>query len=554
MWKGLAASVLAHALAAVVIGAMPRGTSHQVGPSESAFEEVPAVVTMETPEEAPQEARAETKPPEQRPQPNPTEPPKLAQHPPDPPRTIVAKEPEPKTVKLGSPTSTSEAATMTWIGFDEFIEHGGSPSEVDQAQFTMEAPGPRGAVPSEGVAANPGMPVAPPPSPVARAEPQAQPPAAAASPPIARAMDEPLLIADEERRPPSTPEPASPAEAQSATDPSTTLAAEKKGKNAPQAPTPRPPEAEVGPAREKVEPTAPAPLSLPKEVRSEDKEEIAAPAQGTTPGESTVTPREAVPGQAETPQFPVANKAIEPSKDKNAKEGPSAESVKERRPENGSDGKGPDGTGKGEGDAKTADVIEPQQSPPPAPEPESPAAPRNPENIPAGNESQGPRPDPSRATENNDRAGPKAPSKQPSDAIPTPPITPGTPVQPRVGTGQEGRGVLSDRESLAAAIKKAVIVDKWGQPLVAKGLRIRTVRPKFSKYTQITASGSPVIRICFDRAGKAREVIVLSSSGVVDVDRPVVDAAYQWTATGKELEELRENPPEIVAIDVRVIR
>jgi hypothetical protein len=553
MWKGLAASVVAHALAAVVIGAMPRGTSHQLGPSESVFEEVPAVVTMETPEEPPPEERAEAKPPEQRPQPDPTEPPKLAQRPPDPPRAMMAKQPEPKSVKLGSPTSTSEAATMTWIGFDEFIEHGGSPSEVDQAQFTMEAPGPRGAVPSEGVAANPGTPVPPPPSPVARAEPQAQPPAAAASTPIARAADEPLLIADEERRPPSVPQPPTPAEAPAATDPPTTPAEETKGKRAPQATTPRPPETEVGPAREKVEPAAPAATSLPKEVRGEDKEEIAAPAQGTTPGESTVTPREAVPGAPESPQFPVANKAIEPSKEKNAKEGPAAESVKERRPETGSDGKGTDGTGKGEADTKPADAIEQQQSPP-ASSAEPASGPRNPENIAAGSESQGPRPDPSRATENAKRPSPNEAATRPSDAIPTPPITPGTPVQPRVGTGQEGRGVLSDRESLAAAIKKAVIVDKWGQPLVAKGLRIRTVRPKFSKYTQITASGSPVIRICFDRAGKAREVIVLSSSGVVDVDRPVVDAAYQWTAMGKELEELRENPPETVAIDVRVIR
>ena len=136
-------------------------------------------------------------------------------------------------------------------------------------------------------------------------------------------------------------------------------------------------------------------------------------------------------------------------------------------------------------------------------------------------------------------------------------MSPGVHVPSGGGTGRDGVGILSDREATAAAIKNAVNVTTWGRPLVAKGLKIRTVRPRLSKYTEITARGAPVIRILFDRTGKAREVLVLQSSGNKDVDRPVVDAAYQWTAEGKELASLGELPnsvPETMAIDVRVIR
>lgn len=122
------------------------------------------------------------------------------------------------------------------------------------------------------------------------------------------------------------------------------------------------------------------------------------------------------------------------------------------------------------------------------------------------------------------------------------------------GGGGGGVGILSDRESVSAAIKSAVDVDQWGRPLSAKGLKIRTVRPKLSKFTELTSRGAPVIRILFNRRGVAVDVQVLRSSGNGDVDRPVVDAAYQWTAEGEELKSLGENPPGTVAIDVRVIR
>ncbi len=122
------------------------------------------------------------------------------------------------------------------------------------------------------------------------------------------------------------------------------------------------------------------------------------------------------------------------------------------------------------------------------------------------------------------------------------------------GTGQNAVGILSDRESVAAAIKSALDVTEFGKPLVAKGLKIKTVRPKLTKYTEITSRGAPVIRILFNRMGEAADVQVLKSSGNPDIDRPVVDAAYEWTAEGKELEQLSEKPPGTVAVDVRIIR
>ncbi len=512
LWKGLIASVIVHALAALLLGAMPR-TPPSTLAADAFFEELPALVTLEPPPEAPQDERTPLPDP---PKPDPAT--QLAQQTPPPPPLPTPpptpKEPEPKRVRLGSPTSPSEAATMTWLGFDEFIAHGGTPSEVDQAQFTMEAPGPRAALPSLGA----NTPTGALPKPVSiTSTPNT---AAPSSPPLSNPDETPTIIADESRRPREAEPPAR----TSATAPTTPPSQPELARTS---------ESDPGEPRERITPAAPAPASLPKAITPQDKEEISHPGTGDTPAEPTITPRKPVPGAPESPEFPTGEKAIKPPDDPTTEIGPQRDGVQAASPP-----------------APKPASEKPEATEAPAPEPK-------PTKLPESSETQGPRPDP---TSEANTETPKSPqpkigeSQQPPAQTPSTPTPPGLPVPQRTGTGSEGRGILSDRESLASAIKKAVVVEKWGQPLVAKGLRIRTVRPKFSKYTEITSRGSPVVRILFDRSGKAREVILLSSSGVQDVDRPVMDAAYQWTATGKELEELRENPPETVAIDVRVIR
>lgn len=548
LWKGLIASVLVHTLAAILLGTLPRVTA-QPAASESLFEELPAVVTLEPPEPpAPAEAASAKAPELPKPEPEkqlaeqPQQQTKSVSPPPPPPPVLAAKEPEPRQVRLGSNTSLSEAATMTWLGFDEYIEHTGAQSEVDQAQFTMDAPGPRASVPSEGANAPMGNPIV---GSGATASPRVQPQPAPASAP-----DTPTLIADQSARPPSpkstnAPEPArSPSNADSPPPPS---------QPAPSLPIKPGPEAEQAEPREKVTAAAPAPTSLPQSITKQDNKEIAQPNAGNPTGETTITPREGVSGSSTPPEFPIQDQAIKPADDPKTETGPAREAIRPAQPTQQSEEAAKPDSLRDTPEHRNAPRESEKEN---AKSPSTDEAQSSP--LPAAPESQGPRPDP--ATETKPIQTPQSPNsqnpQQPPDspANPAPPGPQGIPVQPRAGNGQEGRGILSDRESLAAAIKKAIVVDKWGQPLVAKGLRIRTVRPKFSKYTEITSRGSPVVRILFDRTGKAKEVILLSSSGVQDVDRPVVDAAYQWIAAGKELEELREIPPETVAIDVRVIR
>jgi TonB family protein len=82
-----------------------------------------------------------------------------------------------------------------------------------------------------------------------------------------------------------------------------------------------------------------------------------------------------------------------------------------------------------------------------------------------------------------------------------------------------------------------------GKPIAGKGLEIKTVRPRFTQYTRImTAPQSPVFRIHFRKDGTVERVETLRSSGVADVDRPVIDAIYKWRAVGEELGRLPDPP------------
>ncbi len=117
-----------------------------------------------------------------------------------------------------------------------------------------------------------------------------------------------------------------------------------------------------------------------------------------------------------------------------------------------------------------------------------------------------------------------------------------------VGQGGSGGGVVeistqgqvSDKESEATALKDRVQV-RPGQPVAAKGLEIKTRRPVFSLYTRVTAAPrNAVVRVRFTREGKVASAEMVRSSGVADVDRPILDAVYGWTASGKQLLELPE--------------
>ncbi|MGP1309686.1 MAG: energy transducer TonB [Phycisphaerales bacterium] len=120
------------------------------------------------------------------------------------------------------------------------------------------------------------------------------------------------------------------------------------------------------------------------------------------------------------------------------------------------------------------------------------------------------------------------------------------------GGDEQVIGFLSDRDSDAAAIAQAVSINP-GKPLAAKGLRIQTVRPKWSTYALATANPNDVVvRIWFDARGRVTEAKIIQSSGRSDVDRPIIDAVYNWRATGEQLRAIAQRPDQRAQLVFRI--
>ena len=126
--------------------------------------------------------------------------------------------------------------------------------------------------------------------------------------------------------------------------------------------------------------------------------------------------------------------------------------------------------------------------------------------------------------------------------------SPPTPKEQGADPGNE-----ADKEALATSIKQAL---KWkpGKPLAAEGLEIRTVAPKFGKYTSLTRRLDPVIRVWFNKSGSVHKCEILQSSENGDVDRNCLDALYQWRARGAVLDEMKvSGVPATISVDVRIV-
>lgn len=165
------------------------------------------------------------------------------------------------------------------------------------------------------------------------------------------------------------------------------------------------------------------------------------------------------------------------------------------------------------------------------------------------------------------------PRDAPDDAAPTL-DEPDAPAQPRTtpsATASEGAapsdsagatnepapGEIADSESDGARIRDEVNVEP-GKPLAAKGLQIRTVRPRWSHYTLITANPrNALVRVRFNREGHVIDAEIVESSGRTDVDRPLLAAMYDWRAEGAPLRELPPDvegePPHTVELHFRIL-
>jgi hypothetical protein len=136
--------------------------------------------------------------------------------------------------------------------------------------------------------------------------------------------------------------------------------------------------------------------------------------------------------------------------------------------------------------------------------------------------------------------------------------TEASPVEPTVaggeGSGEEGEP--SDRDSDPSAIVGTIDVVP-GHPVAAKGLEIKTVRPRWLNLTRMTTRpDNPTVVIQFRRNGKVKsaEFEPGKSTGSEAVDGPLLDAVYAWRASGPALLRLPEgDPAATLEVRMRVI-
>lgn len=136
------------------------------------------------------------------------------------------------------------------------------------------------------------------------------------------------------------------------------------------------------------------------------------------------------------------------------------------------------------------------------------------------------------------------PTTEPRVAAAPRPQNPKPPVPPTPAAGQSGMpGLPADKESVASAVKKSPTV-RPGQVLAAQGLEIQTRHPRWATTTMLTRRPrNPTLIITFGPDGRvksadfARDGGRTYNTGYSDVDEPLLNAVYAWTASGKAIQE-----------------
>ncbi len=122
--------------------------------------------------------------------------------------------------------------------------------------------------------------------------------------------------------------------------------------------------------------------------------------------------------------------------------------------------------------------------------------------------------------------------------------------------GEPRDAIASEKESDATSRDRIV---EWepGRPPAVEGLDITTVRPRWTVTTKITAvPRNPVVRMEFGKDGTVVRAAYLEKqgSGYPNVDGPLLDAIYAWTAKGQALDALAaDDPDDVVSITMRII-
>jgi hypothetical protein len=123
------------------------------------------------------------------------------------------------------------------------------------------------------------------------------------------------------------------------------------------------------------------------------------------------------------------------------------------------------------------------------------------------------------------------------------------------GGGGDHPGTKSEKEADASSTTASIEI-RPGHPAAAQGLDITTKRPHFTRLTRVVSypERNPLFKVTFNARGVVTKVKLMESSGVRDVDEPVINAIYQWTAKGKALQELASGDPASgLTISVRIL-
>lgn len=433
------------------------------------------------------------------------------QPPPPPPPTPP---PEPEELILGIDDGDERSAS--WIGYRDFLAHFAPLAQTEQAARRLDAAG------DEGRAIEPVPPGLPTPSPVpaqaaAPRIPAVPEAAAAASPPPTKSIPESDGPTSPEARPLEVPLP------KSATDPNATLAPESP------AAAPAPPQAQpdvpppsvpaTDPTVRPAEPTAiPSPVATPAspglppgppvEPAGPPAPPSALPASpGPEPGPQPAAPQPSAPPEAGPQPIPAsAPPALPPV----------------------------EGAAEGTAPPSTEPPVEPSQQQPDETAPKPDRGAETPPTPPVPSE---PRP-----------PVPPQPIVAPGASSPASASTPG----PR-GKDSVGDGEISDSESDATSVVSVPpSVWKNGRPIAAKGLTIKTRKPRFTILTLVTTNPrNPVVEVKFDREGKPAGYRLVVRSGFDDIDGPILDAVAAWRAAGKELEKL--GPRDAVTVRIKLL-
>ncbi len=123
---------------------------------------------------------------------------------------------------------------------------------------------------------------------------------------------------------------------------------------------------------------------------------------------------------------------------------------------------------------------------------------------------------------------------------------------PESETGSESKipGNKSDAESPATS-REISLKFRPGMPIAQEGVRLRPKLPRFTMTTRaLSVPNNPLVVMKFNRAGKVvkAEFAPGRSTGSNDWDAPLLASLYEWTATGKKLQELPTSDPDAVLV------